>query len=139
MKLCALDEWLNACKGASGNCTWAYTPAGGSCDDYESKGSTGCNGHDVTASSGSPDTDALSPTGSKPECYASFGSAQVFDLSGNAKEWTTGSGSPGSNPLRGGSFNNNPVGLGCDFDFTLGAADLRLPNIGFRCCSNTEP
>jgi len=27
----------------------------------------------------------------------------------------------------------------CDFDFTVAAAGLRLPNVGFRCCSTTAP
>jgi formylglycine-generating enzyme required for sulfatase activity len=97
--------------------------------------------------SGQPDSDALLPTGSKPNCYTDFASfsgagtatGRVFDLSGNAKEWAQGPDSPAKNPLRGGSYNNASMGLTCDFDFTLGSAELRLPNIGFRCCSTQAP
>jgi formylglycine-generating enzyme required for sulfatase activity len=145
MQLCDLASWQTACHGAAGDCSWSFTPAdGGSCnsysDDTAGRRSVGCNGHDVSATSGSPDNDALKPTGSKPECYADFDAAgEVFDLSGNAKEWTKGPMSPAENPLRGGSYNNLPQGLTCDFDFSVGAADVRLPNVGFRCCTNTQP
>jgi MYXO-CTERM domain-containing protein len=145
MTLCNLDDWLTACKGGSGSCNWSFTPAdGSSCnsysDDVPGKRSVGCNGHDITATAGAPDTDMLEATASKAECFADFGSAgKVFDLSGNAKEWTVSTMSPAQNPLRGGSYNNSPVGLRCDFDYTVGASDLRLPNIGFRCCSDSEP
>jgi hypothetical protein len=61
----------------------------------------------------------------------------VFDLSGNAKELTTDSNSPASNPLSGGSYNNAPMGLQCDFDFSVGGPDLHLPNVGFRCCTTS--
>jgi hypothetical protein len=142
MKLCSLNDWIAACRGSSASCNWSFTPSasGKSCNDYESLGSNGCNGHDVNAMPGSPDTDALKATGSAAQCFSDFGSAgHVFDLSGNAKEWTTGGMSPGQNPLRGGSYNNNAMGLRCDFDFTIAAPELRLTNVGFRCCSNSEP
>ncbi|HEY2733495.1 MAG TPA: MopE-related protein, partial [Polyangiales bacterium] len=145
LTLCQLNDWISACDGSSGSCQWAFTPAdGSSCNTYSDnvagKRSTGCNGHDITIMSGATDTDALAATGAKAQCYADFGAdGKVFDLSGNAKEWTVGPMSPMQNPLRGGSYNNSPTGLRCDFDYTLGAPDLRLPNIGFRCCSNSEP
>jgi formylglycine-generating enzyme required for sulfatase activity len=91
------------------------------------------------AAAGAPDTDALSPTGAYAKCFTDVQGGQVFDLSGNAKEWTTGPDSPGTNPLRGGSYNNLPGGMRCDFDFNLGSDTVRLPNVGFRCCSATPP
>jgi MYXO-CTERM domain-containing protein len=142
MQLCSLNDWIAGCRGSSGNCNWSYTPAtaGKTCNDYEAQGSTGCNGHNVNAAPGSADTDALKAVGSKAECFADFGSGgHLFDMSGNAKEWTTGSMSPDQNPLRGGSYNNSSMGLRCDFDFTIGAPALRLANVGFRCCSNSAP
>ena len=142
MKLCSLNDWIAGCRGSSGTCNWAFTPSasGKACNDYESLGGNGCNGHDVNASAASPGMDVLKVTGSMPECFADFGGAgHVFDLSGNVKEWTTGSMSPDQNPLRGGSYNNSPVGLRCDFDFTVGAPELRLSNVGFRCCSSSAP
>jgi MYXO-CTERM domain-containing protein len=141
MELCAVADWVDACEGGSGSCGWSFTPASGSCNDYQSmtNGSNDCNGHDVTAEPGDPITDELKPTGSMPLCYADFTGGDIFDLSGNAKEWTTGPDSPTQNPLRGGSFNNSPTGLRCDFDFAVGGPDAPLPSIGFRCCSSTAP
>lgn len=134
MTLCKLDDWVYACDGGDSNCKWS---GASSCMSY-TPGT--CNGHDVDTQAGQSETDALKATGSLANCYTDFGSAgRVFDLSGNAKEWTTGMDSPGTNPLRGGSYNNGPEGLRCDFDFTLAAPDVRLPNVGFRCCSSAEP
>ncbi len=140
LSLCSVEDWTAACKGQTGACKWSYTADGASCDAYETEGSNACNGHDVAAEPGSPDSDVLKPTGSMSECYANFGSAgQVFDLSGNAKELTRGAMSPNQNPLRGGSYNNAPMGLQCDFDFSVGGSDLHLPNVGFRCCTSVAP
>jgi hypothetical protein len=132
MKLCSLSDWMSACQGGM-SCTWSAS----SCTSYE-QGS--CNGHAASTAAGETETDVLKPTGSNPNCYTQFGGAgRAYDLSGNAKEWTVGDQSPDANPLRGGSYNNNPEALRCDFDFNLAGADLRLPNVGFRCCSNVEP
>jgi hypothetical protein len=134
MTLCSLDDWMFACQsGSSKDCKWAVP----SCSDYDNGT---CNGHNPDAQPGDPDNDMLKATGSASGCYADFGDAgHVFDMSGNAKEWSTGPNSPSTNPLRGGSYNNDAESLSCTFDFTLGQADLRLPNIGFRCCTNTAP
>jgi hypothetical protein len=134
MSLCKLDDWVYTCEGGGMGCDWSTA---GSCTTYTSGT---CNGHNADTQAGQAETDALKATGSAADCYAELGSAgRVFDLSGNAKEWTTGTNSPGTNPLRGGSYNNAPEGLRCDFDFTLAAPDVRLPNVGFRCCSSSEP
>ncbi|MET0385726.1 MAG: MopE-related protein [Polyangiales bacterium] len=134
MTVCGVTDWVFACESGNTACGWSTA---GSCGTYVEGA---CNGHDKSKQPGQPDTDALLPGGGKSACYADFGDTQrVFDLSGNAKEWTTGPDSPGTNPLRGGSYNNNAEGMRCNFDFTLGAADLRLPNVGFRCCSSSEP
>ncbi|HKU40792.1 MAG TPA: MopE-related protein [Polyangiales bacterium] len=126
--LCSRADWLTACRGDS-DCDWSST----GCNDYSAQ----CNGHDVSATPGSPDTDVLKPTGSMPNCYSSFSAGRVFDLSGNAKELTADSNSPAQNPLSGGSYNNAPMGLQCDFDFSVGGPDLHLPNVGFRCCTTS--
>ena len=136
--LCTESQWVAACEAGAG-CGWAFTPASGTCDDYIAQGSDDCNGHDVSAPPGGADNDALAPTGSFATCYADHPDGKIFDLSGNAKEWTTGTNSPAENPLRGGSYNNSPGGLRCDFDFTLAPADLRVANVGFRCCTTTAP
>ena len=95
------------------------------------------------AAAGAPDTEALAATGAYPRSYTLQGAEQVFDLSGNATEWVTGpnsgASSDPSSPLLGGSFNNLPGGLRCDFDFAAAKNAVRLRNVGFRCCSNTAP
>jgi len=82
MELCTDTEWQAACEvGAS--CGWSYTPAAGSCDDYETDGSTACNGHDVNATPGGADNDAVAATGTATECFADHTDGPVYDLSGN--------------------------------------------------------
>ena len=101
-----------------------------------------CNGHNLTAAPGAPDTDALLTTGSLARCYVQrTGGEKVFDMSGNAKEWTSGLNASGDLVLRGGSYNNLPGGMRCDFDFAVAdpAGTVRLANLGFRCCSTSDP
>ncbi|MEY4580266.1 MAG: hypothetical protein RL701_4969, partial [Pseudomonadota bacterium] len=132
MTVCNLNDWVAACRSGTGQCKWGSTAA---CSSYVQDT---CNGHNASTAAGQPDTDALLTTGSKPNCFVHFDGGDVFDLSGNAKEWAQGS-STDTHPVRGGSYNNGADGLRCDFDFTLGNDSLRLPNIGFRCCSAEEP
>ena len=140
--LCQLADWVTTCEGG-GTCAFGYTPAGMSCPTGASAAypntRDACNGHDLMAQPGTADTDALALTGAFAQCFVDVQGGQVFDMSGNAKEWTTGPDSPGSNPLRGGSYNNLPGGMRCDFDFNLASDQVRLPNVGFRCCSATKP
>jgi hypothetical protein len=145
MALCSRADWLSVCEGGGG-CTWSYTPAGG-CPTGDTgyptnanpNAKNACNGHDLTAAPGGQDVDKLAPTGSYPLCFTDHGGQSVFDLSGNAKEWVVGSNSPAENPLLGGSYNNLPGGMRCDFDFAAASDTVRLRNIGFRCCSATQP
>ncbi len=139
MELCSDAQWVTACEAGDG-CAWGWTPDGASCasTEYPTDGSA-CNGHDLSASPGDPDTDALAPTASQARCFAEHDDGNIFDLSGNAKEWTTGGGSPDANPLRGGSYNNLPGGMRCDFDFAAAADGVRLRNVGFRCCADSAP
>ncbi len=141
MELCQLADWVSACEG-SDSCSMSYTPSGGTCITSTSaypNDRSACNGHDLMAAAGAADDDALAPTGSYPQCFSNEQGGQVFDLSGNAKEWTTGPSSPGQNPLRGGSYNNLPGGMTCSFDFAVASDTVRLPNVGFRCCTSTAP
>jgi hypothetical protein len=141
MELCQLADWVSACQG-DGSCLMSYTPSSGACltdiTKYPTDGSA-CNGHDLQAAPGAADDDALAATGSRARCFSSVSGGKVFDLSGNAKEWTQGPSSPMQNPLRGGSYNNVPGGMTCSFDFAVAADSVRLPNVGFRCCSHTSP
>jgi hypothetical protein len=147
MELCSEAAWVDACNSSSNSCAWGFTPSGGACSaSYPDDRDLGCNGHDLDAQPGDPDTDALAPTGAYERCYAAqMGGGEVFDLSGNAKEWVTddpavGEDLPdGSNPHRGGSYNNLPGGMRCDFAFAAANDEVRLRNVGFRCCTNDAP
>jgi hypothetical protein len=71
---------------------------------------------------------------------------QLFDMSGNAEEWTDTPRIIGQPPdeitlyeIRGGSYNDQGGGLTCGFDFWAAEPDLTMPNLGFRCCRGAEP
>lgn len=94
-----------------------------------------CNGDDYDTNAGvAGDQDDIIATGSLPSCRANWGgSADVFDLSGNVREWTERR-TPGANPIRGGASNNTDAGISCGLAFTLAADPFFFPNVGFRCC-----
>ena len=79
------------------------------------------------------DQDDMLATAWNAACHAEHGANDVFDMSGNAKEWTTAR-APNQNPLRGGSANNAINGLTCKLSFTLADNTFFFPNVGFRCC-----
>jgi len=88
---------------------------------------TVCNGVDRGAN-------AILTTGQLPSCMANgAGSADVFDLSGNVKEWTLER-TPGVNPIRGGAYNNQAEGISCSLAFTAADDTFFFDNVGFRCC-----
>ena len=136
MRLCTEAEWVDICNGAGNDCTWSYVSGDSSC--ASSLPDKGCNGHDPSAAPGEADNDALAVTGSLENCYSPHGAEGVFDLSGNAKEWTTGSGGTGQ-PVRGGAYNDLSGGLECGATFARANEAVRLQSIGFRCCSTTDP
>ena len=130
-RLCDDAEWERACQGSTGSCTWAYAS---SCN---SSNPTRCNGEEFDSGAAAGDQDALYPTGSStfPMCYANWGSTDVYDMSGNVKEWTnTERGSSNIHSIRGGSYNNVEAGRTCTFDFTVGDDAFAFVNTGFRCC-----
>ncbi len=112
-------------KATAGN-TWAY----GTSPNTYTAGANGCNDENYQA------TESLIPTASEGggNCYANDGAtSHVFDMSGNAKEWTAAH-QIGQNPIRGGSYNNTGPGIACALDFTLADNSFFFPNVGFRCC-----
>ena len=131
MALCANQQWEDACEGGA-NCSWSLNGDACPTNDtgYPSNASpvnkSACNGHDLMASAGSADNDALAPTGSYGVCFSEVaGGEKVWDLSGNAKEWVSkGDDSADDQPIRGGSYNNLPGGLLCDS--TFGAAPRKF-------------
>ncbi len=113
-------------------CNWAYAS---SCSTSQP---TACNGAETDCDPSTPgNQDCLDDTGSStfPSCYADWGSAgDIYDMSGNAKEWTNTSAGSGVYDLRGGSYTSVEAGRTCSFDFTVGAASFHHPDTGFRCC-----
>ncbi|MFH2009559.1 MAG: MopE-related protein [bacterium] len=124
MRLCATNEWFEACNGSGGSLQYPYG------DAYQP---SSCNGHDQN-----PATDAVEPTGTQSNCDSAGYGAE--DLSGNLREWTNdlvGFTSAGKAiyRLRGGSFTDYSGGLACDFESTGFVEDAFAPNVGFRCCT----
>jgi MYXO-CTERM domain-containing protein len=102
--------------------SWSYAT---SADTYQAMT---CNGLDRSAAD-----DNILATGTLTSCYADHGAGDVFDLSGNVKEWTLAR-LPGQNPIRGGASNDTAIGTSCELNFTLGTDAFFFPNVGFRCC-----
>jgi formylglycine-generating enzyme required for sulfatase activity len=117
------DEWTFACAGGSlSSNRWPYGPT---------ENVIACNSNDR------PDA-ALAPPGSFPLCDG--GLAGLFDMTGNAWEWTDGCiGGPGFDegdcPHRGGSH-EDPADRGkCNRVDNL-PRDRSYPDLGFRCCKD---
>ena len=131
-RLCDAADWQIACEAGS-TCTWSYMS---SCS---ASSVNTCNGEEFDSDSGTAaDDDALAATGSTAfgACLADWGAAGViYDLSGNAREWTnTQTISSSVHQIRGGSYTNIEPGRTCQFDFTSGDNTFAVPNTGFRCC-----
>jgi len=142
MRLCTVDEWLTACRG-NDSCQWSYVDPNNAndCVPYPAApvGRAACNGHDMGAQPGDPDNDVLKETGIHNNCYSPNEGGPIFDLSGNARELTRDPSDGVNNPVRGGAYDNIPAGMRCDFDFTTASTNIRLNNMGFRCCSSSAP
>jgi hypothetical protein len=125
MRLCDRDEWRTACEGAS-NRPYPYVGA---------YAKATCNGADFGTSQGSQ---KLRATGASNACISADG---LFDMSGNAKEWT--SYQPDNLKdlyvVRGGSYLSPELGLGCLTELAQASSGTLLGGIGFRCCSTTAP
>jgi hypothetical protein len=131
-RLCTETEMMLACAGTAMN---AY-PYGAS---YQPNT---CNGLDYDGIPGGTNDNVLVPTGSAAlsSCASSF---NVYDLSGNAAEWTStvtgNTGAPQNLNIyvaKGGSYLTPALGLTCQFNLSRYAANAILPELGFRCCKN---
>lgn len=87
------------------------------------------------------ETKGLEPSGSRAACVSSVGGG-VYDLSGNAAEWTRSSLTqvyPLDTDLRsprvvkGGSYRDHPLFTRCAFREAYDT-DVNYDNFGFRCC-----
>ena len=79
-----------------------------------------CNGEDF-----SPTDDNIQPTGNELSCFAATGT-DVFDMSGNVKEWA-GARLPGENPIRGGASDDDDQGISCPLELHARGRQLLLP------------
>ncbi len=139
--LCTEAQWQRACETTVAPvCLWSYTGTSAVCRTYAPNS---CNGNDFdTNTSLAGDQDALVATGSRALCHVGWtvsgSTAQIYDLSGNAQEWTQPR-AAGVNPMRGGSYNDAAGGLQCGFSFEVASDTIHLPNVGFRCCRTSAP
>jgi hypothetical protein len=138
MRLCTQAEWTIACEGPGGPATtaWSYsttrtTYIAGVCND-QNVGATPCLW--PTATTG--------PNGSK-FCYTDWASAgRIYDLSGNAGEWTSTSFVSGGQTFfnfMGGMFPSTQVPEACEFSINAAPSTYLSSSIGFRCCSDAAP
>lgn len=135
-RLCTEAEWQGVCEGA-GQTSYPYG------NTYSA---TACNGKDYDHDCANPNDEELLATGTPFGCpppanSACVSAAGIIDLSGNAREWTsTLVGTlPNTRRVKGGSFNDIRQGLTCQRSFISFAEDIAFPNLGFRCCSDTNP
>lgn len=112
-RLCSEAEWEKSCKGPVG-ARWPYG------NSFEA---TLCNTEDE---SGEPR--AMAPGGRFAKCRSGYG---VFDLSGNASEWTA------EKMIKGGSFSSSDYAVRCSARKN-GAAFAKSAEVGFRCCADPQ-
>jgi MYXO-CTERM domain-containing protein len=134
-RLCDSSTWASACKGP-GTCTWAYTAQCAHAANVSTYQNTclGAEGSNLVTCSDSSPCATTTGSSSFAQCAAVTSGGNVFDLSGNLKEWTFTSQGTNIYEQRGGSYNNLEPGRACDFNFTVGSTAFRFPTTGFRCC-----
>ncbi|MDD5306867.1 MAG: MopE-related protein, partial [Deltaproteobacteria bacterium] len=134
--LCTKAQWQYACQYGNPPAPPHLYPYG---DTYAGNEQT-CNGRDYSAT-----WDHVMGCGVRTPCISVWKPGQaddLYDLSGNAEEWTSSSRFVGADTLyqiRGGSYNNLGPGMTCTFDFWAARNDFRMPNLGFRCCKGGQP
>ena len=115
-KLCTSTRWKDACQGS----TNALYPYG--------------TGKQADPAACNTEGDKLLPSGAKPTCRNSIG---VFDMSGNAAEWTEDLGDGVNAVVMGGSYKEKAADAGCMATYSEKQED-KFPNVGFRCCRDLE-
>ncbi|MES1205660.1 MAG: SUMF1/EgtB/PvdO family nonheme iron enzyme, partial [Pseudomonadota bacterium] len=134
-RLCTAADWQDACNG-SGNTNYPYG------NNYVG---TTCVGYDYTAPA--PNT-GPARTGAAAMCLSDLSAAagdELFDMSGNVKEWVLTTVTPATYEMRGGAYDiasflegvtptRSAPGLRCDASTPAPTPAVRLPSVGFRCC-----
>ena len=97
-----------------------------------------CNGTDHDSVAGGALDNAPVAPGSMSACKTG---SDIYDLSGNVKEWVNQPGSGGSDidVVRGGSFESPRLGLTCQTSLSQAVQSSVLLGLGFRCCSDGAP
>ncbi|MDR0330546.1 MAG: SUMF1/EgtB/PvdO family nonheme iron enzyme [Chitinispirillales bacterium] len=118
-RLCTPDEWKRSCRNGND-----YKPADGHSYPY------GADFDDSKCNTiGNPKSkNALMASGALGECAGALG---VFDMSGNAAEWTSSYGA--SAQAFGGFYQSGEEESGCEASVTLDK-DKKYLYAGFRCC-----
>ncbi len=113
--VCSPTDWVIGCKQDEASRSYPY--------GYSYEAQT-CNGDDYSGS-------GIQPTGYLSECVNDWG---VYDMSGNAYEWTD-DGNYGDPDQRryGGSYGSSSSNLTCDWYYESNW-DTTESYIGFRCC-----
>jgi len=131
-RLCDAADWETGCEGPTGSCTWGYATTCSSSQRLT------CNGEEHDCDPGTAgDQDCLYNTASSafPECRADWGAGgSLWDMSGNAREWTNTNRGGALFETRGGSFANIEAGRRCAFSFTVAPRTFSHETTGFRCC-----
>ncbi len=131
-RLCVEAEWQAACRSTAGTCTWSYAGGVPTCNTYST---STCNGVDFDIDGATPGIqNGLLPTGNRGSCTALTSGGTVFDMSGNAREFSAPR-AANVNPLRGGSYNNIAFGTTCTFNWSVVDNTFAFVNTGFRCCA----
>ncbi len=130
-RLCSANEWLEACQGVAATVyPYADVHQPNTCNGKENDGDGAQAGNQ----------DVLLPTGAKSGCTA--GTEGVFDMSGNAREWTSelrgAAPGPTGYTVRGGAYDTSAYGQRCDFTFAIFPESFAYPNLGFRCCRDAS-
>ena len=116
-RLCSEEEWERACKGpANSRFPWG--------DKFDAKA---CNTQGKQ----------LEPAGALDRCRSGYG---VFDMSGNAAEWTSSRYAPGAGgkATKGGSASSKEADARCAARAMVGV-NSKNPMLGFRCCLDGPP
>jgi formylglycine-generating enzyme required for sulfatase activity len=115
-RLCSEDEWERGCKGPD-NRRFPYGRR------FDAKA---CNAGERATT--------LAPVGAFPRCQSGYG---LFDMSGNAAEWTASRFQPGmaDKVIKGGSVDRPDTDLRCAARQNR-APQSHSPLLGFRCCAD---
>ena len=120
-RLCTEEEWEKACKGPAGH-RWPYGDvfAPDACNTEDAEGNDR----------------PLAPGGQSSQCKSGYG---VYDMSGNAYEWTATPFQAGAEDrtLKGGAANRPDWDTRCA-SRTNKPPGFRNAYVGFRCCADPK-